>query len=135
MTSPTSFPRRRGTSRWHLDSDSSRLARATLSDTLGYIVDIGVHGFRLQALEPIPRLTREPVFLVFHQPSDPPTVLQLVTTTIWRDPTHTSGIWLAGFRIDEMDAASAVMILRHVERYRALYRVTLSDRHERCDVE
>lgn len=113
--------------RWHIQRGVSRIAQWTTENTLCLLVDIGLGGFQTVIPQPLPLVDAAPLLLILDSPDQASQMMPVNATQVWTTRVQSTGLWYAGFRIDNLEPTTAVYILRYIEANKPDNAVVLVD--------
>lgn len=124
---PTKPAPQRHYPRWHIQRGVSRIAQWMTENTLCLLVDIGLGGFQTVIPQPLPAVDAAPLLLILDSPDQASRMMPINATQVWTTRVQSTGLWYAGFRIDNLEPTTAVHILRYIEAHKPDNSVVLAD--------
>lgn len=125
---PSTQPNRRALPRWCFADGlgCSRVAYPTIQDTLGYLDDSSLGGFRISAFSPLPVSQSHPMFLLFEMHPDIKTVLDIEGRCRWTSDDKVMGTYQAGFQMTVAQGDTLAALFRYLNQGKASDYLTLS---------
>lgn len=114
-------------SRWYIPHGASRIAQWVTQNTPCLLVDIGQGGFQIVIPQPLPAVDAAPLSLILDWPDQASQRVSMNATQVWTTCVQTTGLWYAGFRIDNLEPTGAVYIQRYIEAHKLDHSVVLAD--------